>query len=84
MHGDLGMLTPDDVLIAISNSGETEEILKIIPAIKKRKIPLIAMCGKKNSTLVKQGDIFKYICKRRSMSLATCSDVFDNRYFSNG
>ncbi len=58
MHGDLGMLTPDDVLIAISNSGETEEILKIIPAIKKRKIPLIAMCGKKNSTLVKQGDIF--------------------------
>ncbi len=58
LHGDLGMLTPDDVLIAISNSGETEEILKIIPAIKKRKIPLIAMCGKENSTLVKQGDIF--------------------------
>ncbi|MBT0864978.1 KpsF/GutQ family sugar-phosphate isomerase [Campylobacter coli] len=58
LHGDLGMLTPDDILIAISNSGETEEILKIIPAIKKRKIPLIAMCGKKDSTLVKQGDIF--------------------------
>ncbi|BEK07730.1 KpsF/GutQ family sugar-phosphate isomerase [Campylobacter jejuni] len=58
LHGDLGMLTPEDVLIAISNSGETEEILKIIPAIKKRKIPLIVMCGKKNSTLVKQGDIF--------------------------
>ncbi|ECL6302801.1 KpsF/GutQ family sugar-phosphate isomerase [Campylobacter jejuni] len=58
LHGDLGMLTSEDVLIAISNSGETEEILKIIPAIKKRKIPLIVMCGKKNSTLVKQGDIF--------------------------
>lgn len=58
LHGDLGMLTPEDVLIAISNSGETEEILKIIPAIKKRKIPLIVMCGKKNSTLVKQSDIF--------------------------
>ncbi|HED6632252.1 TPA: KpsF/GutQ family sugar-phosphate isomerase [Campylobacter coli] len=58
LHGDLGMLTPDDILIAISNSGETEEILKIIPAIKKRKIPLITMCGKKSSTLVKQGDIF--------------------------
>ncbi|ENP5970352.1 KpsF/GutQ family sugar-phosphate isomerase [Campylobacter coli] len=58
LHGDLGMLTPEDVLIVISNSGETEEILKIIPAIKKRKIPLIVMCGKKNSTLVKQGDIF--------------------------
>ncbi|EJG9104716.1 KpsF/GutQ family sugar-phosphate isomerase [Campylobacter jejuni] len=58
LHGDLGMLTPEDALIAISNSGETEEILKIIPAIKKREIPLIVMCGKKNSTLVKQGDIF--------------------------
>ncbi|EPY7915958.1 KpsF/GutQ family sugar-phosphate isomerase [Campylobacter coli] len=58
LHGDLGMLTPEDVLIAISNSGETEEILKIIPAIKKRKIPLIVMCGKKNSILVKQSDIF--------------------------
>ncbi|EAC2018784.1 KpsF/GutQ family sugar-phosphate isomerase [Campylobacter jejuni] len=58
LHGDLGMLTSEDVLIAISNSGETEEILKIIPAIKKREIPLIVMCGKKNSTLVKQSDIF--------------------------
>ncbi|ECO3501916.1 KpsF/GutQ family sugar-phosphate isomerase [Campylobacter jejuni] len=58
LHGDLGMLTSEDVLIAISNSGETEEILKIIPAIKKREIPLIVMCGKKNSALVKQGDIF--------------------------
>ncbi|EDP6589634.1 KpsF/GutQ family sugar-phosphate isomerase [Campylobacter jejuni] len=58
LHGDLGMLTSEDVLIAISNSGETEEILKIISAIKKREIPLIVMCGKKNSTLVKQGDIF--------------------------
>ncbi|EDP3564394.1 KpsF/GutQ family sugar-phosphate isomerase [Campylobacter jejuni] len=58
LHGDLGMLTSEDVLIAISNSGETKEILKIIPAIKKREIPLIVMCGKKNSTLVKQGDIF--------------------------
>ncbi|AXP09054.1 KpsF/GutQ family sugar-phosphate isomerase [Campylobacter hepaticus] len=58
LHGDLGMLTPDDVLIAISNSGETEEILKIIPVVKKRKIPLIVMCGRQNSTLVKQGDVF--------------------------
>ncbi|MPV79167.1 KpsF/GutQ family sugar-phosphate isomerase [Campylobacter hepaticus] len=58
LHGDLGMLAPDDVLIAISNSGETEEILKIIPVVKKRKIPLIVMCGRQNSTLVKQGDVF--------------------------
>ncbi|MBX1798332.1 KpsF/GutQ family sugar-phosphate isomerase [Campylobacter jejuni] len=65
LHGDLGMLTPEDVLIAISNSGETEEILKIIPAIKKRKIPLIVMCGKKNSTLVKQSDIFLNIAVKK-------------------
>ncbi|TQR34391.1 KpsF/GutQ family sugar-phosphate isomerase [Campylobacter sp. MIT 99-7217] len=58
LHGDLGMLTTDDVVIAISNSGETEEVLKIIPAIKKRKIPLITMSGNARSTLAKQGICF--------------------------
>ncbi|TKX32192.1 KpsF/GutQ family sugar-phosphate isomerase [Campylobacter aviculae] len=57
LHGDLGMMTPEDVLIAISNSGETEELLKIIPVIKRRKITLIAMTGNLNSTLAKQADI---------------------------
>ena len=56
LHGDLGMLTNDDTLLAISNSGESEEILKIIPAIKKRDIKLIAMSGNLNSTLAKQAD----------------------------
>lgn len=56
LHGDLGMLTNDDTLLAISNSGESEEILKIIPAIKKRGIKLIAMSGNLNSTLAKQAD----------------------------
>ncbi|EHH0536953.1 KpsF/GutQ family sugar-phosphate isomerase [Campylobacter lari] len=58
LHGDLGMITNDDVVLAISNSGETEELLKIIPVIKKRKIPLIVMSGRKNSTLAKQADVF--------------------------
>ncbi|MFG5105199.1 KpsF/GutQ family sugar-phosphate isomerase [Campylobacter lari] len=58
LHGDLGMLTSEDVLLAISNSGETEEVLKLIPVIKKRKIPLIVMAGNQNSTLAKQADIF--------------------------
>ncbi|MCV3403060.1 KpsF/GutQ family sugar-phosphate isomerase [Campylobacter sp. IFREMER_LSEM_CL2090] len=58
LHGDLGMLTSEDVLLAISNSGETEEVLKLIPVIKKRKIPLIVMVGNQNSTLAKQADIF--------------------------
>lgn len=56
LHGDLGMLTNDDTLLAISNSGESEEILKIIPAVKKRGIKLIAMSGNLNSTLAKQAD----------------------------
>ncbi|MCW1342800.1 KpsF/GutQ family sugar-phosphate isomerase [Campylobacter jejuni] len=57
LHGDLGMITPQDVLIAISNSGETEELLKIIPVVKRRKITLIAMTGNLNSTLAKQADV---------------------------
>jgi len=56
IHGDLGMLTRDDVLLAISNSGESEEIIKIIPLIKARNIALIAMVGNLNSTLAISGD----------------------------
>ncbi|WP_410002918.1 SIS domain-containing protein [Campylobacter volucris] len=58
LHGDLGMLTSEDVLLAISNSGESEELLKLIPIIKRRNVPLIVMSGKKNSTLAKQADVF--------------------------
>ncbi|WP_424945017.1 KpsF/GutQ family sugar-phosphate isomerase [Campylobacter volucris] len=58
LHGDLGMLTSEDVLLAISNSGESEELLKLIPVVKRRNIPLIVMSGKKNSTLAKQADVF--------------------------
>ncbi|WP_229238444.1 KpsF/GutQ family sugar-phosphate isomerase [Campylobacter volucris] len=58
LHGDLGMLTSEDVLLAISNSGESEELLKLIPIVKRRNIPLIVMSGKKNSTLAKQADVF--------------------------
>ncbi len=58
LHGDLGMLTANDILIAISNSGETEELLRIIPAVKRRKIPLIVMSANAKSTLAKQGDVF--------------------------
>ncbi|WP_393920685.1 KpsF/GutQ family sugar-phosphate isomerase [Campylobacter lari] len=65
LHGDLGMLTSEDVLLAISNSGETEEVLKLIPVIKKRKIPLIAMAGNQNSTLAKQADIFINIAVKK-------------------
>ena len=50
-HGDLGMITPGDLVIAISNSGETPEILALLPIIKRMGIPLIAMTGQATSTL---------------------------------
>src|SRR5687768_7678494 len=52
-HGDMGMITHDDVVIAISNSGETAELLTILPGIKRLGVPLIAMTGKAQSTLAK-------------------------------
>ncbi|MCB5225263.1 KpsF/GutQ family sugar-phosphate isomerase [Alishewanella sp. 16-MA] len=56
-HGDLGMLSKDDIVIAISNSGETAELLTIVPIIKRMGIPLIAMTGKADSTLARLADI---------------------------
>ena len=50
-HGDLGMITRDDVVIAISNSGETDEIIKLLPQLKRRGTPIIAMTGRAASTL---------------------------------
>ena len=55
-HGDLGMITRQDVVLALSNSGETGEILTILPIIKRLGVPLIAMTGNPNSTLAKFAD----------------------------
>ena len=55
-HGDLGVLMTQDVVIAISNSGETPEMLSILPTLKRFSIPLIAMTGKPASTLSRQSD----------------------------
>jgi arabinose-5-phosphate isomerase len=52
-HGDLGMITQQDVLLALSNSGETEEILTLLPIIKRLAVPMIAMTGRVSSTLAK-------------------------------
>jgi arabinose-5-phosphate isomerase len=56
-HGDLGMLMKGDVVIAVSNSGETEEIVRILPAIKRLGLSLIAMSGNPASTLGRAGDV---------------------------
>ncbi|WP_224957540.1 KpsF/GutQ family sugar-phosphate isomerase [Geomonas subterranea] len=58
IHGDLGMIMKGDVVIAISNSGETDEVVRILPIIKRLGATLIAMAGNPNSTLAKSGDIF--------------------------
>jgi len=56
-HGDLGMVTPNDVLIAISNSGESSELLDILPAVKRMGTPVIAMTGKPASRLAKLAEV---------------------------
>ncbi|MFZ0488030.1 MAG: KpsF/GutQ family sugar-phosphate isomerase [Arenicellales bacterium] len=56
-HGDLGMITPADLVIAASNSGETPEILTILPIIKRMGVKLVALCGSPASTLARQSDV---------------------------
>jgi len=56
-HGDLGMITKNDVVMALSNSGNTAEINTIIPILKRFGVPLISMTGDKNSSLAKAADI---------------------------
>lgn len=56
-HGDLGMITRDDVLLALSNSGESEELLRIVPQVKRLGARLISMTGVPGSTLAREADI---------------------------
>jgi arabinose-5-phosphate isomerase len=55
-HGDLGMILDRDVVLALSNSGETDELLMVLPLIKRQGVPLIAMSGNPNSSLAKLAD----------------------------
>lgn len=57
-HGDSGILTRDDVMIGISNSGETSELMQVLPIVKRLGIPLIAMSGKRESTLGIRSEVF--------------------------
>ena len=58
VHGDLGMLMKGDVVVAVSNSGETEEITRILPIIKRMGLRLIGMSGNPSSTLARASDVF--------------------------
>jgi len=56
-HGDLGMITRHDVLLALSNSGESEELLRIVPLVKRQGAKLISMTGAPDSTLAREADV---------------------------
>ena len=56
-HGDLGMITPQDVVMALSNSGETDEVLALLPVIKRLNTPLLALTGKPESTLAEAANV---------------------------
>lgn len=56
-HGDLGMLARGDVLVAVSNSGETQELIRLLPAVKRLGIPIISMTGGPASTLAVRADV---------------------------
>lgn len=58
LHGDLGMIGKDDTLLAISSSGESEELTKILPHIKRFDIPLIGLTGNTDSTLARYADVW--------------------------
>lgn len=57
-HGDLGMVTENDIIIAISNSGETNEIINILPVIRRIGAKIISLCGRRDSTLTRNADFF--------------------------
>ena len=60
-HGDMGMITAQDVVLAISNSGETDELVILMPLIKRLGVPLIAMSGNTESTLAKQANVHIHV-----------------------
>jgi arabinose-5-phosphate isomerase len=64
IHGDLGMIMRGDVVIAVSYSGETEEVIRILPVIKRLGAKLIAMSGNRASTLARTADVFLEVAVR--------------------
>lgn len=57
LHGDLGIITTSDIVILLSNSGETDELVEMLPHLKRRRVPIIAIIGNLQSTLAHQSDV---------------------------
>ena len=62
--GDLGMVTPQDVVIALSNSGESNEILALIPVLKRQQVKLICITSRPESSMARAADI--HLCVKRA------------------
>ncbi|MEQ8232521.1 MAG: KpsF/GutQ family sugar-phosphate isomerase, partial [Gammaproteobacteria bacterium] len=60
-HGDMGMITPQDVVLALSNSGETDELTVLLPLLKRLGVPLVVLTGKPDSTLARAADVAIYV-----------------------
>ena len=78
VHGDLGMVARGDVVLALSNSGETDEMLAILPALKRLGIPIVLMTGKPQSTLARQCEVVLDVSVREEacpMNLAPTSST---------
>jgi arabinose-5-phosphate isomerase len=78
IHGDLGRVTREDVLIALSNSGETEELTRLLPVIKRIGSRLIALTGNRRSTLARHSDVVLDVSVRKeacSLNLAPTSST---------
>src|SRR5207237_2317824 len=56
LHGGLGIVTSDDVVLMLSNSGETDELIQLLPYLKRRNVPLVAIVGNVKSTLAQRAD----------------------------
>ncbi len=69
VHGDLGAVHPDDVLLILSNSGETEEICRLLPLVRRGGNPIIALTGRAQSTLSQQADVTIVLGRTREVGL---------------
>ena len=65
LHGDVGMVTGEDIVLAFSNSGETAEVLGLLPALKRIGATIIAFCGRSDGTLVRNADLFLNVAVER-------------------
>ena len=80
MHGDLGMITPRDVVLALSFSGETEELKRLLPSIQAMRVPLIALTGRATSRLGRAATVCLLVSvKARSVPLQFNAHDVDHR-----